>query len=136
MNEIYFDAFLSKWVRWSLPSTKRDLTGRTVIVTGSNIGLGYEAAKAFYSMGPERLILAVRSVEKGEQAKKEIVESVTATEGKTKVEVWALDMAKFESVKTFSERVNDELERVDVFLANAGMATGRWNQTTDGWETR
>ena len=47
---------------------KVDLSGKTVIVLGSNIGLGFEAAKHFARMNPERLILAVRSEEKGKAA--------------------------------------------------------------------
>ena len=47
-----------------------DLTGKVVLVTGANIGLGFEAAKHFASMNPERLIIACRSEEKGNQAVK------------------------------------------------------------------
>ena len=50
----------------TLHPTTADLTGRTVIVTGSNIGLGKEAARQFLTMHPAKLILAVRSIEKGE----------------------------------------------------------------------
>jgi len=50
----------------TLHPTTADLTGRTVIVTGSNIGLGKEAARQFLTCNPAKLILAVRSIEKGE----------------------------------------------------------------------
>jgi FlaA1/EpsC-like NDP-sugar epimerase len=50
------------------PVAKTDLTGKTVVVVGANTGLGFEATKHFAVMGPERLILACRSQEKGEAA--------------------------------------------------------------------
>ena len=52
------------------PLVTEDLTGKVVLVTGANIGLGFEAAKHFASMNPERLIIACRSEEKGNQAVK------------------------------------------------------------------
>jgi hypothetical protein len=45
-----------------------DLTGKTVVVVGANVGLGFEAAKHFASMNPNRLVLGCRSQEKGEAA--------------------------------------------------------------------
>jgi retinol dehydrogenase 12 len=50
------------------PLIRADLQGQTVIVTGANTGLGLAAAKQFATMNPERLILACRSRDKGEQA--------------------------------------------------------------------
>lgn len=46
---------------------------QTVIVTGSNTGLGLEAARHFYRLNCSRLILAVRTVTKGQTAKEEII---------------------------------------------------------------
>jgi hypothetical protein len=45
-----------------------DLTGKTVVVIGANVGLGFEAAKHFASMDPKRLVLGCRSQEKGQAA--------------------------------------------------------------------
>lgn len=45
-----------------------DLTGKTVVVVGANVGLGFEAAKHFASMNPKRLVLGCRSEEKGQAA--------------------------------------------------------------------
>ena len=50
------------------PVTRKDLSGKTVIVLGANVGLGFEAAKHFASMKPGKLILACRSKAKGEDA--------------------------------------------------------------------
>lgn len=51
-------------------------TGKTVIVTGSNTGLGQETARHFARLGASRLILAVRNLDKGHNAKHDI-ESTT-----------------------------------------------------------
>jgi len=45
-----------------------DLTGKTVVVIGANVGLGFEAAKHFASMNPKRLVLGCRSQERGQGA--------------------------------------------------------------------
>ncbi|PVF95993.1 NAD(P)-binding protein [Serendipita vermifera] len=116
-----------------LPLAQKDLTGRTVIVTGSNVGLGLEAARHLYGMNTGRLILAVRNVDKGEAAKQSIVDSANK-KGETKVDVWELDLNSFDSVKRFAKRCNEELDRLDIFLANAGVAAGQFLLTNDGYE--
>ena len=45
-----------------------DLTGKTVVVIGASVGLGFEAAKHFASMNPKRLVLGCRSQERGQAA--------------------------------------------------------------------
>ena len=50
------------------PVLHADLVGKTVIITGANAGIGFEAAKHFAKMSPARLILACRSEEKGLRA--------------------------------------------------------------------
>jgi retinol dehydrogenase-12 len=50
------------------PVVHVDLTGKTVVVVGANVGLGFEAAKHFASMNPKRLVLACRSQDKGQAA--------------------------------------------------------------------
>jgi retinol dehydrogenase-12 len=131
--EIFGSTLYYKWLS-NLPETSKDLTGRTVIVTGANVGVGLEAARFFYNMNPARLIIAVRTISKGEEAKKEI-ESQSASTGKTNVEVWELDLGLFESVKRFAKRCNDELERVDILVENAALGEGPWSTTADGWES-
>ncbi|KAJ4421243.1 hypothetical protein N0V82_003875 [Gnomoniopsis sp. IMI 355080] len=95
--------------------------GQTVIVTGSNTGLGKEAARHFVRLGAAKVILAVRNTKAGEQAKADI-ESTTQCGSKT-VEVWSLDLANYASVKAFAARASQELDRVDVLCENAGIST-------------
>lgn len=111
--------FLYSQLLISVPYPKKDFTGQTVIVTGSNTGLGLEAARHFSRLNAERIILAVRNVEKGEVAKKS-VEASTNRGGV--VEVWQLDLTSYESVKQFARRA-EGLSRLDVLLENAGLLT-------------
>lgn len=107
----------------SLPSPTYDYTGKTVIVTGSNVGLGKEAARHFTRLGATTVILAVRSIEKGEAAKNDI-EASTRKQGV--VQVWQLDMSSYKSVLDFSAKASKELNRIDVALLNAGVARAQW----------
>lgn len=100
----------------------RMLNGQTVIVTGSNTGLGKEAARHFARLGAAKLILAVRNTKAGEAAKADIEQTTQCAPGT--VEVWPLDLGDYASVKAFASRASRELERVDVLCENAGIAAG------------
>lgn len=89
------------------------------------------AARHFAKMNPDKLILAVRTVEKGEEAKQDILRTVP----NAKVEVWKLDLSRMASVQEFAARVKKDLQRLDIACLNAGIATEQWNTTSDGFET-
>ncbi|KAF2754215.1 NAD(P)-binding protein [Pseudovirgaria hyperparasitica] len=96
-----------------------DLTGQTIVITGANTGLGFEAAKHLYSLNVSYLILACRSERKGEKAKNDVIASSRrSTPGK--VEVWPLDMSDNASILAFGERLKT-LPCLDAFIANAGV---------------
>ncbi|CAA9964455.1 Retinol dehydrogenase 12 [Pyrenophora teres f. maculata] len=103
------------------PKPTTDLTGKTVIVTGSNVGLGKEAARHFTSLNASTVILAVRSLEKGEAARADI----EATTGrKDVVKVMQLDMSSYASVLDFASRAAKDLDRLDIAVLNAGIIRG------------
>ncbi|RHZ64511.1 hypothetical protein CDV55_106662 [Aspergillus turcosus] len=107
--------------RRNLPllATTETCSGGTYIVTGSNTGLGFEAAKHLVSLEAAKVILAVRNISAGEKAKKEIEEST----GKIGVaEVWSLDLASYDSVKAFARKATTELDRIDAVIENAAVA--------------
>ncbi|KAH9241324.1 hypothetical protein K456DRAFT_1744973 [Colletotrichum gloeosporioides 23] len=114
-----------------LPYPSEDCGGRTIIVTGSNVGLGLEAARHFVRLNAGKVILAVRSTDKGEAAKTDI----ELTTGRRDVlEVWPLDQASFDSVKEFAARA-DKLPRLDYVVLNASIATSKRTEA-EGWESQ
>ncbi|EXJ91084.1 hypothetical protein A1O1_04191 [Capronia coronata CBS 617.96] len=106
-------------------------SNKTVLVTGANSGLGFEAAVKFTALDAKRVILAVRDLSKGEQAK-EAIESRT---GKTGVlEVWELDMNSYASIRDFVTRASSDLDRLDIAVLNAGVFMVGYEKSSYGWE--
>ncbi|RAH64715.1 NAD(P)-binding protein [Aspergillus aculeatinus CBS 121060] len=109
------------------PYPRASFANQTIIVTGSNTGLGLEAARHFYRLGCARLILAVRNTAKGEAAKEDILcSNITHRSDAGAIEVWSLDLSRTASTIAFAERVKRELDRVDVLVENAGVNTAEW----------
>jgi NAD(P)-dependent dehydrogenase (short-subunit alcohol dehydrogenase family) len=115
-----------------LPVPEGELSGQTIIVSGSNQGLGYEASGHILRLGADRLIMAVRNISKGEAARLELL-NATGRKGSS-IEVWELDMDRYSSVKSFADRVA-ALPRLDAFLANAGLATNTFGLAEDNERT-
>ncbi|KAI0069192.1 short-chain dehydrogenase [Artomyces pyxidatus] len=113
------------------PVETADLSGKTVLVVGANIGLGYEAAKHFASMKPAKLVLGCRTEEKGRRA----VESIRKATGFDGVEARVVDLANFQSVVSFAEGYMREGNRLDIYVYNAAVAVYTYAPTVDGWET-
>ncbi|MFB7877766.1 oxidoreductase [Nocardia sp. NPDC056064] len=107
---------MSKWTTANMP----DQTGRTIIVTGANSGLGAATARALSAAGA-RVILACRNTAKAEQV-------AAGMPGDT--EVRALDLANLNSVRAFA----DSIERADVLINNAGVMALPLQRTSDGFE--
>ena len=115
-----------------LPVPEGDLTGQTIIVSGSNQGLGYESSRHLLRLGVERLIMAVRNLEKGEAARLKLLEDTGRDP--SSIEVCKLDMDNYASVKSFATRIGP-LPRLDAVLANAGLATTTFNLSEDNERT-
>ncbi|KAF1959241.1 short-chain dehydrogenase/reductase-like protein [Byssothecium circinans] len=106
-----------------IPKPTASYAGQTIIVTGSNVGLGKEAARHFTRLGASTVILAVRSMSKGEAAKADIEKTTNTTDV---VKVWHLDMGSYQSVLDFASKASKELQRLDIAVLNAGVARGEW----------
>ena len=132
------------------PVEHEDLTGKTVVVIGANVGLGFEAAKHFAKMNPERIILGCRSKERGEAAvtgetnpllsylsvsHNYAYKELKAETGYKSAELWIIDLARISSVVDFAERFEKEGSRLDILLLNAGIEPVHGQQLTiDGFE--
>jgi len=113
---------------------KHSFAGQTVIVTGSNVGLGLEAARHFYRLNCARLILAVRTPSNGEAAKEDIIRSVKSRSDAAAIEIWELDQSSTASTLAFANRVKAELPRVDAVVENAGVGPRAFKITDEGYE--
>jgi len=116
----YATTFLYSQLFMSLPYPESDFTGQTIIVTGSNTGLGLEAARHFIRLNAAKVVLAVRTISKGEAAAADI--SASTNTPKSRIEVWPLGLSSYDSVKAFAAKANT-LDRLDAFVQNAGILT-------------
>jgi retinol dehydrogenase-12 len=116
----WFTSFLYSQLFVKLPAPTKDFSGQTIIITGSNTGLGLEAARYLSHLNASLIILAVRNRAKGQAAEQSILES-TGRPG-TSIEVWDLDMQSYSSIQKFCAKAND-LPRLDAVLENAGIMT-------------
>ncbi|GHH78638.1 oxidoreductase [Streptomyces sulfonofaciens] len=107
-----------------------DQTGKFAVVTGANSGIGKEAARRLAAAGA-RVVLAVRTVAKGEQARDEIL----AAHPGAALEVRRIDLADLSSVRDFADGLLAAGTPVDLLVNNAGvMAPPRRMATADGFE--
>jgi len=105
----------------------KDLTGRTVIITGSNCGIGFEAAQALAGAGA-KIIFACRNTEKGEEA----LRRCKVLHPKSELAFFPLDLASVESIKHFAEAVKDET--IDTLICNAGLVPTSYQETKEDLE--
>ncbi|CAF9934461.1 MAG: hypothetical protein HETSPECPRED_009229 [Heterodermia speciosa] len=112
------------------PVPTHDFSGQTVIVTGANRGIGYEAIRHLLRLNAATVILAVRSVSRGNEAAAAL-HSATGRSGAVKI--YELDMGNQESVKKFAAQMED-LDRLDAVLLNAGIYTQDF-EFVDGHES-
>jgi NAD(P)-dependent dehydrogenase (short-subunit alcohol dehydrogenase family) len=104
----------------------RDLTGRHVVVTGANVGIGRATAEALAARGAS-LVLACRSEDKT----RPVLDALRA--GGADVRFEALDLGDLASVKACAARIDALGKPIDVLLNNAGLA-GQRGITRDGFE--
>ena len=106
-------------------------TGKTVLITGSNTGIGLEAARYFVNLNAQRVILAVRFVDKGQTAR----EQIEAETGRTQVvKVMELNMQRFDSIAAFVKEVEKTITQLDIVILNAGVMQRDYIQSREGWE--
>ena len=102
--------------------SKARLDGKTVIITGSNTGIGKEAAKDFYGRGA-RVIMACRNKEKAQKATTEILNSDKHISGDAVGEIvnYTLDLSSITSIKEFCQEIIEKEDSIDILVNNAGI---------------
>lgn len=115
----------NKWTQQDIP----DLTGKVVIITGANSGLGLASTKALAAKGAT-VVMACRNMRKAEQAKAEVLQLTPDA----KLDVMALDNASLSSVRAFADAFKARYGRLDILLNNAGVMAVPRAETEDGFE--
>lgn len=104
---------ISKWINKHFT---KDISGKTVLITGANSGIGFEATKQFASLGAN-VIMACRNIEKAEKAKNEVLSENLCKN----LTILQLDLADFESIKKFVEYIKINKIHIDILYNNAGV---------------
>ena len=127
-----------------------DCSDRTVVVTGANGGLGFEATLAFARKGAT-VVMACRSLDRGREAAHAIRDAIgNATESSgsnaesgtgsqspgATLDVRECDLASLDSIASFATGVRDDYDAIDVLCNNAGVMAIPRGETADGFETQ
>ncbi len=114
-----------KWTKDNIP----DIQDKTVLITGANSGLGFEASKALAEKGAT-VIMASRDRAKGEKA----VQTLTEVYPSANIDLMQLDLSSLQDVRKFADEFNGQYETLDILINNAGVMAPPYNTTADGFE--
>ena len=116
----------SSWTPGQIPSQ----TGKIVVITGANSGIGLQAAR-YFAKADATVVLACRDTAKAEAARHAVLNWVM----NAKVEVGTLDLANLDSIYTFANDYVADGRPLDLLINNAGvMALPTRQLTADGFE--
>ena len=113
---------------WSIEDVSSQ-TGKVFVITGANVGLGYESARALAAKGAE-VVLAVRTLSKGEEA----AQQIRVAQPAAKVRIMELNLADLTSIAAFVDTFKAQFNRLDVLMNNAGVMATPEAKTVDGFE--
>ncbi|HMK63632.1 MAG TPA: SDR family oxidoreductase [Acidimicrobiales bacterium] len=106
-----------------------DMTGKTVVVTGANSGIGLETALALAGAGA-RVAITARHPGRGQAA----VEDIRRRSDSESVDLVVFDLSDLASVRAGAEQILRQFDRIDVLVNNAGIVLSERTVTSDGLE--
>lgn len=129
-----------KWIEDNVPPQ----TGKVIVVTGANSGLGLEATRVLAYKGA-KVIMACRSMEKGREAMENLINGVSEMRYKDtpnpmrvpreNLDVLHLDLSDFNLIEKFAKEVMEKYPKIDCLINNAGlMALSPRESTAQGME--
>ncbi len=114
----------------NLVATVPDMSGKLVVVTGANSGLGLGLARRLSAAGAD-IVMAIRNRAKGEAA----IDEIRAGVPDAKLTIKSLDLSSLTAVAALGEQLNAEGRPIDILINNAGVMTPPERDTTaDGFE--
>lgn len=111
------------------------LSGKVILVTGGNIGLGKQCILEYARHNPSRIYLAARSPSKAQAAIDEIKQRLGAS-NTAPISILELDLSSLDSVKNAAATVLKQESRLDILMLNAGIMAAAPGLTKDGYETQ
>ncbi len=114
------------WLRTNAPAS---LAGKTVLITGSNSGVGFKAAETMVYLGAS-VIMACRSAEKAERARENLLRDYPEAD----IRIMRLDLASLRSIEDFAEELSRKGTDIDVFVNNAGTFHHPGERTEEGFD--
>lgn len=105
-----------------------NLTGKTMVITGANSGIGKETARELGKRGA-KVILVCRNKQKGEEALKELDAGSPG-----RFDLVLADLSSLKSVETLAETLKANYPKIDVLLHNAGVFFPDHQLSPDGIE--
>ena len=120
--------YLREYFKGGVCRSKARLDGKTVLITGCNVGIGKETALDLSRRGA-RVLMACRNIEAANETAEKIRSST-----KGEVQVYKLDLASLASVRDCATEIKNNEERLDVLINNAGVMMCPFQKTKDGFE--
>ncbi|EJT97356.1 NADP-binding protein [Dacryopinax primogenitus] len=108
------------------------LQGRSFLITGANVGLGFAAARLALQLGASPVYITTRTAKKGDKARDELLADpeVKKKNPNAIVKVYEVEMSKWDSVTSFAKKFLDDRktagEGLDIAILNAGLVNGRF----------
>jgi NAD(P)-dependent dehydrogenase (short-subunit alcohol dehydrogenase family) len=106
-----------------------DQSGRTIVVTGANSGLGFETARAFAHRGAH-VVMGCRSIDRAKAA----IDRIQATVPSAEIDFVPLDLGNLASIQGFAKECVARYARIHVLCNNAGVMAIPLRRTADGFE--
>ncbi|MCW2908414.1 MAG: family NAD(P)-dependent oxidoreductase [Actinomycetia bacterium] len=119
------EGIMNRWTEGSVPGQQ----GRTVVITGGNTGLGFEAARVLAQAGAA-IVLACRDPARGAAA----AARIRVTAPGARVDLVHLDLASLASVREAADQLRASYPVIDLLINNAGGVNPRYQRTEDGFE--
>jgi NAD(P)-dependent dehydrogenase (short-subunit alcohol dehydrogenase family) len=100
----------------------KDMTARTIVITGASDGIGAAAARRLHQRG-HNVVVVGRSQSK-----------TAAVAAELAADHFVVDFADLSQVRALAQKLSSQYPRIDVLLNNAGVMAAKNQLTPDGYE--